>query len=179
MKSWSSIKWNIHYWFWNKSWIYINTLNVSKCYREWIEVKKYFTRPHWAHPLKYDWRWCIFRLEIRPLGWKTKWGEYRHEENPKIMLCVFGKMFEWQLCPGKDEHGENIDLQYWETVLLLPDLLKKHTQSKAVWEAIENNTWSKSVVNMNVPINAYSQLTIFGKHMYDVWNNFVKKGQAV
>ena len=159
--------WNIRWWFWHKSWIYINTLTTRKCYREWREVKKFIKKPHWHLCSKKPWRgrFTILRLEVYPLEWKTKYGEYRWEDNPSISLSLFGRNWRWSLIPNKDENGEDIELQYWETIMWLDDYLGKYDEGKAVKKAIKNNTWSRSC-NDNTPINAVCMLTDYGKDLY-------------
>ena len=158
---------------WRHSPIYINSLNFNKLFDEWRPVKKYFCKPS----IKYlgdwytDWR-TIFRFEINKLQWKTKYGEYRHEEDPNIMLTVFGHVIKWTVSPVKDNNGEDISLQYYETILLLQDYLKKYdNKSEAVYKAVRDNTWKKSCDDNAPDINCYHMLTKYGKYLYDIYSS--------
>lgn len=121
----SSIKRKINHWKWNIAWwlqnshiIYINSLNIRKMYWPWYEVKDLFNRPRWRWQKWYDTKWCIFKMTIRDLGWKTKFSDYRHEENPYIIIEFLKWSWRGMLMPpGKDKDGNECDMQYYETML--------------------------------------------------------------
>lgn len=168
MKSWQSIKWNISWWMWHNSPIYINSLNFNKLFDEWRDVKTYLRKPsykYWGH---WYTKWTtIFRLEINELQWKTKYGEYRHEEDPEVELTIFGHCFRWTVSPEKN-NNEDISLQYYETILLLQDYLKKYNRAEAVYKAIRENTWGECDDKDSQEINCINMLTEYGKHLYDI-----------
>lgn len=168
---WTNIKWRIHYWLYYDSPIYINTLDYRKLFREWEPVKKYFMRPS----LRYAGHWYenwkrIFRFEIRPLMWKTKYREYRHEEDPEIRITIFGHVFRWKVSPEKN-NGDDISLQYYETILLLNDYLKKYPRAKAVYKAISDNTWDSGFDENRHKIDCSNMLTFFGRYLYDTYKD--------
>ena len=178
MKSWQSIKWDISWWMWHKSPIYINSLNFNKLFDEWRPVKAYLRKPlyvYWGH---WYTKWTtIFRLEVNELQWKTKYGEYRHEEDPSVTLTIFGHSFRWSVSPDKND-GEDISLQYYETILWLQDYLKKYDNlAEAVYRAIRDNTWGTHGREQNKEINCVNMLTERGRQLYDTYrsSSLVKK----
>lgn len=56
-----------------------------------------------------------FGFDFVTLGWKTKWGQFRHEWNPLISFVGFGKQFVIFLLPPKS--AKDCDFAYWEAWL--------------------------------------------------------------
>lgn len=169
----SNIKYNIEWWFRNKSPIYINTLNYKLLFEDWWYddiLKKYFKRPKLKFVYKYrDYTCClippIFRLQINCLGWKTKYGDYRHESNPSITLSMLGYTFVFEMKPETND-GEDISTQYYETVLLFHDYIKKYdNHAEAIYMSIFNNTWLCGIDDPS-EINCVDMLTSYGRCMY-------------
>lgn len=63
-----------------------------------------------AVPIKY------FHFDWIYLGWKTKWGEYRHEWNPGFSLILFGKQLSACIIPQFSDRGA-LESCYWEALL--------------------------------------------------------------
>ena len=60
-------------------------------------------------PIKY------FGFKFTPLGWKTKWDEFRFEWNPSISLVIFGKQLYIEILPNIDSDDYRISIDcYWE-----------------------------------------------------------------
>ena len=91
----------------------------------------------------------------------------RHEEDPEVELTIFGHCFRWTVSPKKN-NGEDISLQYYETILLLQDYLKKYNRAEAVYKAIRENTWGECDDKDSQEINCINMLTEYGKHLYDI-----------
>lgn len=156
--------------------IYINTLNWNVLFKDWYDgrqfenVRKFFKRPTLKFIYKYRERmYChippIFRFQIDGLMWKTKYGEYRHEEDPTIILTILGWTFVWRMSP-KDNTGEDISTPYYETVLWFNDYYKKyHNIGEVLYRVIRGNTWSRGVHD-NTEINCVDMLTPLGKQIY-------------
>ena len=165
--------WNIHWWMSVKSPIYINSLDIRKCYKEWRECSKFFIRPHWRYVYRFKGAFNIFRLEINPLEWKSKYGEPRHEEDPEIKLSLLWWTWVWRL--GQSE-GKNIDsMIFWEAVLWVQEYewRYKHKNiplnyAKIIYNTIKVNTWSNQNGVKDTPMPF---LTEYAKHLYDTWSH--------
>ena len=175
MKNWKNIKWKINNWFYWDSPIYVS-LNFNILFSEWKKVRKYFRQPH----IKYYTRWRtdwkkIFRLELHELSWKTKYGMYRHEEDPFIALTLFGYTWVWKVSP--DMNGKHdVSLQYYETILWLQDYLKKYDNpAQALYKAVKENTWSDTD---NKPVDCTNMLTRYGKQLYITYSSSVASQQS-
>ena len=70
-------------------------------------------------------RWLYFGIDNHPLGWKTKWGEYRFENPPRWSIFVFGFSFNITLSSPYvdtvDEWRKHDDDSYWEGILSFQD----------------------------------------------------------
>jgi hypothetical protein len=88
------------------------------------------------------------------LGWKTKWGDYRHEWNP-IWSFVF---FKWQIAimfiPKHDSH-------YWESWLYYErDTDKTKSREERILECLENapQIWSSGSGENKITTNYYTKI---------------------
>lgn len=143
MKKISNIYYKIHWLMKFKSPIYINSLNIFRLYKEWKEVKDFFKKPTFKYWGKWHTKWTdIFRLELNPLTWKYKYHRHFHEEDPNIILTLFGTTWRWTLSPDKDNNGNDTSVQYYETILLLPKYLKEYDYPwDALRYAVNDNIW--------------------------------------
>lgn len=108
----------------------------------WWKVRKSFKRPRiqficgtdiWFYGLPIDRRYYnpILDINFSAVGWKTKYGEPRHEWNPYIQICFFRRFhliwtFEWKTA----------NMATWEALL---DHLYRNIP---IEECIRNHTWS-------------------------------------
>lgn len=170
MKKWSNLWWKIHHWMWAKSPIYVNTLNFGVLYETWRPWKKYFRKPtikYWGHWYT-NWT-TLFRLELRELQWKSKYGSNRHEEDPVVLLTLFGHNFRWTASAHKTADGDDITMQYYETLMWMRDNAAGcNSPAEALYKAIENNTWDGYKGNSTYRINCINMLTPLGDHLYTV-----------
>lgn len=121
-------------------------------YYYWWKVRKHFVRPKWKlvyHGKEPTWFYGMyinseyynrfFDFQIKGLGWKSKWGEYRHEWDPMIILTIFRKyQCVWMLTyvndQDPDSHTRNVAT--WEAILDMTS--GKHPPLSKI---IENHTW--------------------------------------
>lgn len=137
------IWWPIARWLKGSHLVYIESLNFKKLYWPWYEAKEYFLRPRMECYRMHPATWCIFKLYVVPLGWKTKYDDYRHEENPYIVIECLNKA--WRIvfrAPGLDELGKDCDLQYYETILTFLYDKRFNGNLKEVFEYC--NAWTTS-----------------------------------
>lgn len=119
----------------------------------WWKVRKIFKRPkcHFIYG-KDIWFFgmyiCkeyynpIIHIKFQGLGWKTKYGEYRHEWDPYIQICFFRKwhliwLFNWVTKEDRDSSVRSIAT--WEAIL---DYLYNN---KTIEECISNHTWESDI----------------------------------
>lgn len=157
----------LHWWLKFKSPIYVNSLNIKKLFKEWKSAEEFFEAPKFRYWGKWHTKWTnILRVELNPLSWKIKEGKPVHEENPSITLTLFGTTWRWVLSPDKDENGNDTSVPYYETILSLPNYIKKHNDTwHALYDVIKDNTWGDELhpvdcVNM---LNMYSEM--FYRHV--------------
>lgn len=114
-----------HYWDNLIAW------SIENPFKTWWKARKYFKLPkikitfsankwHFPYATKY-WQGKILDINIRDVLWKDKYDSPRHEKNPLIYICLFGKFAIW-ITPAifyKDEFNEkqNGDMEYWEYLL--------------------------------------------------------------
>ena len=114
-------KWNLSkkLEIWND---YHNPLYIWwKCrkYFKFPQIKFYVGKPIWffGFPLK-NYINRFIDIRFKALGWKTKWGDFRHEWNPYISLILFNKL-EFLITFGYwGKHTEMCrDIATWEAML--------------------------------------------------------------
>ena len=129
----------------------------------WWKVRKLFKFKYKLYVGEYHWSFGDYirkspvTLRFIVLGWKTKYGSFRHEWNP----CIYFKFFKWQIRfiigPIKE------CTWYWETIL---DWV--YNEDKLTFaECVNNNTWeslSKGGAKNNVFLD--NLLTKKGKKLY-------------
>lgn len=122
----------IHYRKWGDKW-YKNwfAFQIENPFKTWWKARKYFKIPHtvikfinnkhrFPYACKY-WQGKILDINIHDIEWKDKWNSPRHEFNPLIYICLFGRFSIW-IYPKIywfDEFGErkSEDMHYWEYLL--------------------------------------------------------------
>ena len=130
MKLLNSIK-RCRYWGKNKWYHNLIAWDIENPFRTYWKARKYFKYPklkisfstskwHFPYASKH-WQGKLLDINIHDVYWKDKYGSPRHERNPLIYICLFGKYSIW-ITPKiyyKDEFGENQsgDLEYWEYLL--------------------------------------------------------------
>lgn len=57
-----------------------------------------------------------FGFDWNGLGWKTKWGEYRHEWSPSFSIIILGKQLNVTIIPDIDYEKAHAS-SYWEAWL--------------------------------------------------------------
>ena len=137
-------------------------LPLQKCYEEWEPWAKYFKKPIWIYRGRYKNPITkLFSIDIKPLWWKSKYGEPRHEKDPSIYITFLWWRWEWEL--GCKDSFES--MVYWESILWLYDLCKMYTdEAYIMYRDIDENTWSAS--KPGDIENATGQLTEYGRKMY-------------
>lgn len=104
---------------------------VNWKYRKWVDngnilydwtddIKKKFPlitkliKPHYRLPYYLSCYWFN-----QPLGWKTKWDEYRYEWPASMTLVLFGFSISiWLVPPINEKTGlPHVDYDYWESIL--------------------------------------------------------------
>lgn len=106
-------------------------VSISNPFKTWWKARKYFKVPrtcfsfssnkhHFPYASKY-WQGKILDIDIHDVEWKDKWNSPRHEANPLIYICLFGRFSLW-IYPtvyNINEFGEkeNGDMYYWEYLL--------------------------------------------------------------
>jgi len=68
-------------------------------------------RPTYTLPIFF-----AFGIYNLPLGWKTKWGDYRYEWPPQFTIVFFGLSMSWWLTAPTDKGVADED-DYWESIL--------------------------------------------------------------
>jgi hypothetical protein len=131
--------------------IYINSLNIFKLWDEWREVSLFFKKPKVTWSFYKEIYSCnkynLFSLRIDPLRYKYKWGEPRHEDDPKLTISFFHK-WTIQMRLGMDE-----SYLYWEAILW-------QIQNENLYSTYMNNIWRDS---NGKELNIMPYLTEFGK----------------
>lgn len=117
---------------WGDKW-YKNLIafSISNPFKTWWKAKKYFKKPHttikfvnnkfhFPYASKY-WQGKLLDINIHDVLWKDKYNSPRHERNPLIYICLFGKYSIWiyPTITYYNEFGEkeNGDMYYWEYLL--------------------------------------------------------------
>ena len=117
----------MHYRGWDR---YFN-ISISNPLKTWWQARKYFKFPKvkwYFYSNKYSypfaskhWQGKILDIDIHDVYWKDKWNSPRHERNPLIYICLFGK---YTMCirftaEYINEFGEMKDhgMEYWEYLL--------------------------------------------------------------
>lgn len=81
----------------------------------------------------------IFSIVGEELGWKTKYGEVRHEWNPCLCIMIFGIAIIFQQGWWHKKWGD-ISHCYWESVLSVAmndgDFIKSMMNELGVWETM-------------------------------------------
>ena len=124
MKFWKSLIRNIKYhrgkYF---SWSFQNPFET------WWKAKRYFKIPRTVIKFVYketpyartDYHAKILDIWVHDLFWKDKYNSPRHEVNPLIYICLFGKWSLWIVFHKTfiDEFGDKTDesIHYWEYLL--------------------------------------------------------------
>lgn len=117
---------------WGNKW-YKNLIafSIENPLKTWWKARKYFKFPsisvrisldkyHFPYAIKY-WQGKIIDINIHDVYWKDKWRGPRHERNPLIYICLFGKLSLWIVFYKSwiNEFGEkeNCSMHYWEYML--------------------------------------------------------------
>lgn len=132
----ANLKWRIGRWMYCHSPIYISSLNVLKLFKEYKEARHMFKLPaivihDYTNKIHDRLHNKFIHIDVRPLMYKYKYGEPRHEMNPMIIIKLFF-FFNWhiELCaPDKKE-----DTIYWESIIWYND-------TKDIFRAYEENIW--------------------------------------
>ena len=117
----------------------------------WWKARKVFKRPKchfifgkdlwffglYINPKFYN---PIINFKYSPLGYKTKWDEYRHEWDPYLQIVLFRKwhfiwLFNW--INTKDETTQTSSMATWEAIL-------DYNNGKSLKDCIDNHTWKSS-----------------------------------
>ena len=118
---------------WGASKWYHNLIawSIENPFKTWWSARKYFKCPGISirfFTSKYSfpyaskwWQGKLLDINIHDVYWKDKYNSPRHERNPLIYICLFGKYAFW-ITPKityKNEFGEDIhgDIYYWEYLL--------------------------------------------------------------
>lgn len=122
----------LHFRKWGDKW-YKNLIafSIENPLKTWWKARKYFKFPsisirisldkyHFPYASKY-WQGKIIDINIHDVCWKDKWSSPRHERNPLIYICLFGKLSLWVVFYKSwiNEFGEkeNYSMHYWEYML--------------------------------------------------------------
>lgn len=107
-------------------------------YRKYISIEdriKYFRRCKHAVPVKYLW------LDVIGLGWKTKWGEFRHEWPPMISLVILKRQLyiEFTL-----KSSFTTEMSYWEAWLTYNNTDKNLSKKERLFKTFNEYscTWT-------------------------------------
>lgn len=122
----------IQYRKWREKW-YENLIawSIENPFKTWWKARKYFKFPNismrfsnnkWSFPYaSKKWQGRILDIDIHDVYWKDKWDSPRHERNPLIYICLFGKFNIWIVFHKNwiNEFGEKCDesTHYWEYML--------------------------------------------------------------
>lgn len=122
----------IRYRKWGDKW-YKNIIafSIENPLKTWWKARKYFKFPNisilfsnnkysFPYASKF-WQGKLLDINIHDVYWKDKYNSPRHERNPLIYICLFGKYSVW-ICFHKkwiDEFGDKTDesIHYWEYML--------------------------------------------------------------
>ena len=117
---------------WGDKW-YKNIIafSIENPLKTWWKAKKYFKFPNisicfsnnkysFPYASKF-WQGKLLDINIHDVYWKDKYNSPRHERNPLIYICLFGKYSVW-ICFHKkwiNEFGDKTDesIHYWEYML--------------------------------------------------------------
>ena len=105
-------------------------------------------------------RWLYFGIDNYPLGWKTKWDDYRFENPPRWSIFVFGFSFNIllrsPLVNTSNKWHKQDDDSYWEGILNFQnryglkkkecDLVLAHDVAECLHSAISDNGWYNNTV---------------------------------
>lgn len=105
--------------------------SIENPFKTWWKARKYFKFPNIAihfsnnkNSFPYaskSWQGKLLDINIHDLFWKDKYNSPRHERNPLIYICLFGKWSLWITFHKTfiDEFGDKTDesLHYWEYLL--------------------------------------------------------------
>ena len=122
----------ISYRQWGDKW-YKNLLafSIENPLKTWWKARKYFKFPnisirfsrakyHFPYASKF-WQGKLLDINIHDVYWKDKYNSPRHERNPLIYICLFGRFAVWIVFYKKwiNEFGEIEDysIHYWEYML--------------------------------------------------------------
>jgi hypothetical protein len=138
----------------------VNKRQIS--YSDW--AKNYLKNRRKFEPIKY------FGFNYSPLGWKTKWNDYRFEWNPFISIVLFGKQLFIEIVPNidNDDYVVAVDC-YWETWLnweyntdksayyidRFIELVEKHSNS---WRSSEGSIDYYEVILNEKYLNLYKPI---------------------
>lgn len=111
--------------------VYIN-FNLLKLYREYRKASNIFIMPKFKSYRDDSSADSLLRFEIRPLQYKYKYGEPRHEFNPMIIF-EFLYMFKLYIELGSPK-DEVDDYLYWEGILWYND-------TNDIVKSYEENLW--------------------------------------
>ena len=122
----------IHFRNWGDKW-YKNLIAISieDPFKTWWKARKYFKFSSISISLSNDkyrfpyaskfWQGKLLDINIHDVYWKDKWNSPRHERNPLIYICLFGRFAIWVVFHKKwiNEFGEKEDysMHYWEYML--------------------------------------------------------------
>ena len=116
-------------------------------------------------PIRKEYYNPIISIRTEGLGWKTKYGEFRHEWDPYIQICFFRKwhliwIFNWVTKDDKDSSIRN--MATWEAIL------EYLYNKESLKECIDSNQWGPHIGDENGSIiTPYDNLTDYGKAIYD------------
>lgn len=163
---WSRLWWDIQWWMWTSSPIYVNTFDFRCLYRDWKPWKKYFHRPSIRYKMHWYDRWTrIFRLELKPLQWKSKCYSSVHEADPSMHLTIFGHNWIWEVSPVYVKYNFVASVAFYETLLWLNNNRYRYDRAaEMIYDAILENTWGDD----KKPVNCYNMLTRHGRLLYDI-----------
>lgn len=144
-------------------------------------IRQIFILPHIkfkVHSVMYEHTFAndIFGFYTVALSWKTKYSEYRYEDDPFIQINLFGICFKVQfISPTNDGTLTCMpDEAYWESILEYYGKLYEH-KIPNLYKIIQENTW----LNMNgVKYETINILTYKGllKYLEDKYSTKLKKG---
>lgn len=123
----------IHFRTWGEDKWYKNLIAVSieNPLKTWWKARKFFKFPfpkitiltcpyHFPYASKH-WQGKLLDIDIHDVVWKDKYDSPRHERNPLIYICLFGRFSLWVVFSKKgiNEFGEKEDksIYYWEYLL--------------------------------------------------------------
>lgn len=141
---------------------FLERILLQKCYEEWKPWAKYFKKPTWIYRGRHKEPFTrLFGIDIKPLWWKTKYGEPRHEKDPSIYITFLWWRWEWEL--GCNDSFDS--MVYWESILWLYNLSKTYAdEADMMFRDIDMNTWARHKTDDRE--NAIEQLTEYGYEMY-------------